>query len=110
MRVLGKRALGALLVASCAACAGNDERRRTMRLYKNGVLTEETATDDAVIPFGNAGFVLGYHTPTSDRYFEGAMDELVLWNDRALDDDAIAELYRLGLSAPPIRPAAQARR
>jgi hypothetical protein len=83
--------------------AVSDVPNRTIRTYRNGVLADEASTDDPSIIFASAGFVLGYQTTTSDRFFVGAMDELALFSGLVLSPAQIAELYALGSAGSALR-------
>ena len=85
------------------AVAVSDVPNRTIRIYRNGALADETATEDPSIIFATAGFVLGYQTTTNDRFFVGAMDELALFSGLVLTPAQSSELYALGSAGTPIR-------
>lgn len=77
----------------------------TKKMYLNGELQGTTSYASSVL--ASPGIHLGTYRSANDRYWDGFMDEVGLWN-RALTDVEISDLYDLtyidGLSVTSLAP------
>ena len=74
-----------------------------LRIYRNGVLDNQVASAATTIAWGTNGLELGRHTQFMDHYFDGALDEVVVW-DTVLDDTEILSLFELGACGMGLPP------
>ena len=73
-----------------------------IRIYCNGVFQESLSLGFKDINFGANNLVLGRHSYFISYYFNGALDELAIFNDKVLSDDDIKSLYEVGQAGQPI--------
>ena len=73
-----------------------------IRIYCNGVFQESVSLGFSVINFGTNNLVLGRHSYFVSYYFDGALDEFAIFNDKVLSDDDIKSLYEVGQAGQPI--------
>jgi hypothetical protein len=73
------------------------------RLYRDGVLEEETPIPYSSINFGSVGLVVGRHSYFNNRYYPGLVDELAVW-DQVLTDRQVVQLFSQGKMGARIVP------
>lgn len=73
-----------------------DGGAQEIRIYRDGALQETVTLPYSAINFGNAGLVLGKHSFFDNRYFDGQIDELAIFNDVILSADDIRDIYLVG--------------
>jgi len=73
-----------------------------IRIYCNGVFQESLSLGFKTINFGTVDLVLGLHSFFENYYFDGALDELAIFNDKVLSDKDIKSLYAVGHAGQPI--------
>ena len=71
---------------------GTYDEKEGLRLYVNGELDAENASIGAVQDNVNEGVVIGHNYNFANRWFEGIIDEAVIYN-RAIDEDEAMDLY-----------------
>jgi len=68
-----------------------------MRIYLNGMLDAENATGVIDNVTSNASVIVGSSPQDSDRYFDGSIDEVRIWN-RSLNGREVYESYKSNLA------------
>jgi hypothetical protein len=75
---------------------------KEIRIFRDGVFQESLSLDFSDIAFGSNNLILGRHSYYNSFYFDGALDELAIFNDNVLSDDDINILYEVGRAGLPI--------
>jgi len=75
-------------------------------LEPNGANAGNLATRGLLDTPPNEGIVIGHNYGTADRYWDGAIDEVVIYN-RALSEDEMAQLVEGALTKQAVNPEAK---
>jgi hypothetical protein len=86
------------IAATVNIAGGNAE----IAIYSNGVFQVSDSFTATSINYGVNDLCLGMNTWDSNRFFEGSIDEFVLFLNEILSDDDIKALYDSGVAGEPI--------
>jgi hypothetical protein len=79
-----------------------DGAAQQIHVYRDGAFQESVSLSFSAINEGTVGLVLGRHSYFENRYYDGQIDELAIFNDVILNADDIRDIYLVGLDGRAI--------